>query len=128
RRHFEIIVEGDHAVAIDLGSTNGTLLHGRKLTSANLSDGDVLLAGEAEIRYSERDAQRAHSPSPSSGWPSSSSSGSSSSESPECCAATSSVPDAAARPAEAALGPHPHRPPGRLPRPVPPQPRSPTPI
>lgn len=57
RRHFEIIVEGDHAVANDLGSTNGTLLHGRKLTSANLSDGDVLLAGEAEIRYSERDAQ-----------------------------------------------------------------------
>ena len=57
RRHFEIIVEGDHAVANDLGSTNGTLLHGRKLTSANLADGDVLLAGEAEVRYSERDAQ-----------------------------------------------------------------------
>ncbi|WP_181274207.1 DUF3662 and FHA domain-containing protein [Brevibacterium oceani] len=59
RRHFEIIVEGDHATANDLGSTNGTLLHGRKLTSANLSDGDVLLAGEAEVHYheSERDAQ-----------------------------------------------------------------------
>lgn len=57
RRHFEIIVEGDHAVANDLGSTNGTLLHGRKLTSANLSDGDILLAGEAEVHYSERDAQ-----------------------------------------------------------------------
>ena len=57
RRHFEIIVEGDHAVANDLGSTNGTLLHGRKLTSANLADGDVLLAGEAEVRYSERDGQ-----------------------------------------------------------------------
>ncbi|UVI36138.1 DUF3662 and FHA domain-containing protein [Brevibacterium spongiae] len=57
RRHFEIIVEGDHAVANDLGSTNGTLLHGRKLTSAKLSDGDVLLAGEAEVHYSERDAQ-----------------------------------------------------------------------
>src|SRR5699024_8517427 len=27
RRHFEIIVEGDHAVANDLGSTNGTILH-----------------------------------------------------------------------------------------------------
>lgn len=59
RRHFEIIVEGDHATANDLGSTNGTLLHGRKLTSANLSDGDVLIAGEAEVHYheSERDAQ-----------------------------------------------------------------------
>ena len=53
RRHFEITVERDHAVANDLGSTNGTLLHGRKLTSANLSDGDVLMAGDAEVRYHE---------------------------------------------------------------------------
>ena len=59
RRHFEITVEGDHAVANDLGSTNGTLLRGRKLTSANLSDGDVLMAGDAEVRYheNEQDAQ-----------------------------------------------------------------------
>ena len=59
RRHFEITVEGDHAVANDLGSTNGTLLRGRKLTSANLSEGDVLMAGDAEVRYHEieQDAQ-----------------------------------------------------------------------
>ena len=59
RRHFEITVERDHAVANDLGSTNGTLLRGRKLTSANLSDGDVLMAGDAEVRYheTEQDAQ-----------------------------------------------------------------------
>ncbi|WP_193086256.1 FhaA domain-containing protein [Brevibacterium aurantiacum] len=59
RRHFEITVERDHAVANDLGSTNGTLLRGRKLTSANLSDGDVLMAGDAEVRYheNEQDAQ-----------------------------------------------------------------------
>ncbi|RBP65123.1 type III secretion system (T3SS) inner membrane Yop/YscD-like protein [Brevibacterium sanguinis] len=53
RRHFEIVVESDHAVANDLGSTNGTLLHGRRLTSANLADGDVLMAGDAEVRYHE---------------------------------------------------------------------------
>lgn len=59
RRHFEITVERDHAVANDLGSTNGTLLRGRKLTSANLSEGDVLMAGDAEVRYHEieQDAQ-----------------------------------------------------------------------
>ena len=59
RRHFEITVERDHSVANDLGSTNGTLLRGRKLTSANLSDGDVLMAGDAEVRYheNEQDAQ-----------------------------------------------------------------------
>ena len=56
RRHFEIILDGDHAVANDLGSTNGTLLHGRKLTSANLSNGDILTAGDAEVRYTEQDA------------------------------------------------------------------------
>lgn len=56
RRHFEIVVEGDHAVANDLGSTNGTLLHGRKLTSANLSNGDVLTAGDADVRYTEQDS------------------------------------------------------------------------
>ncbi|MGO2860794.1 MAG: FhaA domain-containing protein [Brevibacterium sp.] len=56
RRHFEITVESDHSVANDLGSTNGTLLRGRKLTSANLTDGDVLMAGDAEVRYSEREA------------------------------------------------------------------------
>lgn len=59
RRHFEITVERDHAIANDLGSTNGTLLRGRKLTSANLTDGDVLMAGDAEVRYheNEQDAQ-----------------------------------------------------------------------
>ncbi len=56
RRHFEIVVEGDHAVANDLGSTNGTPLHGRKLTSANLTNGDVLTAGDAEVRYTEQDS------------------------------------------------------------------------
>ncbi|KZE24597.1 FhaA domain-containing protein [Brevibacterium casei] len=56
RRHFEIVVEGNHAVANDLGSTNGTLLHGRKLTSANLTNGDVLTAGDAEVRYTEQDS------------------------------------------------------------------------
>ncbi|GAA0034089.1 DUF3662 domain-containing protein [Brevibacterium casei] len=56
RRHFEIVVEGDHAIANDLGSTNGTLLHGRKLTSANLGNGDVLTAGDAEVRYTEQDS------------------------------------------------------------------------
>lgn len=53
RRHFEIHVEADHAVANDLGSTNGTILHGRRLTSAGLVDGDVLTAGDAEVVYHE---------------------------------------------------------------------------
>ena len=53
---FGVVVEGGHAVANDLGSTNGTLLHGRKLASANLTIGDVLTAGDAEVRYTEQDS------------------------------------------------------------------------
>ena len=56
RNHAEVILEGWHVLVRDLGSTNGTLLHGRKLTSANLSNGDVLTAGDAEVRYTEQDS------------------------------------------------------------------------
>lgn len=53
RRHFEISVSGPHATATDLGSTNGTLLHGRRITTVNLSDGAVLTAGSSTVRYDE---------------------------------------------------------------------------
>lgn len=53
RRHFEITVSGPHASATDLGSTNGTMLHGRPITTVNLSDGTVLTAGSSTIRYDE---------------------------------------------------------------------------
>lgn len=53
RRHFEITVSGPHATATDLGSTNGTMLHGRPITTVNLSDGTVLTAGSSTIRYDE---------------------------------------------------------------------------
>ena len=53
RRHFEITVSHDHAVATDLGSTNGTLLDGRPIDSVSLSEGTVLTAGDTPVTYSE---------------------------------------------------------------------------
>ncbi|GAA2095427.1 DUF3662 and FHA domain-containing protein [Brevibacterium salitolerans] len=53
RRHFEITVSGPRATATDLGSTNGTLVDGRPITSIALSDGMVLTAGDTPVTYSE---------------------------------------------------------------------------
>lgn len=53
RRHFEITVSGDQAVATDLGSTNGTHMSGRPITSVSLSEGSVLTAGDTPVTYSE---------------------------------------------------------------------------
>lgn len=53
RRHFEITVTHDHAVATDLGSTNGTLLQGRPIDSVTLTEGAVLTAGDTPVTYSE---------------------------------------------------------------------------
>lgn len=53
RRHFEITVSGDQAIATDLGSTNGTLMSGRPIDSISLSEGSVLTAGDTPVTYSE---------------------------------------------------------------------------
>lgn len=53
RRHFEITVSGDQAVATDLGSTNGTHMSGRPISSVSLSEGSVLTAGDTPVTYSE---------------------------------------------------------------------------
>ncbi|WAL39664.1 DUF3662 and FHA domain-containing protein [Brevibacterium sp. BRM-1] len=53
RRHFEITVDGDHATATDLGSTNGTLFDGRRITSITLTDGVELVAGDTAVTFHE---------------------------------------------------------------------------
>ena len=51
RRHFEISIRGGHASATDLGSTNGTLVDGRRITTINLGDGTTLRAGDTRIVF-----------------------------------------------------------------------------
>ena len=55
RRHFEITVRDGHATATDLGSTNGTLLDGRRITSVMLTDGARLTAGDTEVLFRHRE-------------------------------------------------------------------------
>jgi pSer/pThr/pTyr-binding forkhead associated (FHA) protein len=51
RRHAELRQEGATYWLIDLDSTNGTQLNGRKVTRAKLSDGDRIRLGDTEIVF-----------------------------------------------------------------------------
>lgn len=49
RRHAMLSVRGRDVVLIDLDSTNGTLVNGRPVRSAEVRDGDRVTLGEVEI-------------------------------------------------------------------------------
>ncbi|MGO9957426.1 MAG: FHA domain-containing protein [Solirubrobacteraceae bacterium] len=53
RRHAIIALRGDGARVLDDRSSNGTFLNGRPVTTAYLSDGDVLRFGRVVLRYVE---------------------------------------------------------------------------
>lgn len=50
RRHAELDATGPDPRVTDLGSRNGMLVNNRKVTSADLRDGDVIVVGDARIR------------------------------------------------------------------------------
>lgn len=51
RRHAEIRREGDEWVIVDLGSTNGTEINGRRVNRHRLSHGDRILLGETTLEF-----------------------------------------------------------------------------
>ncbi len=51
RQHAEVRRDGAHIWLIDLGSSNGTTLNGRRIDRAAMHDGDVIRLGGTEIRY-----------------------------------------------------------------------------
>ena len=51
RRHAELRLEDDTWWIVDLGSTNGTLLNGRRAKRERLDDGDLLTLGSTEIVF-----------------------------------------------------------------------------
>lgn len=51
RTHFQIIYQDRKYLLVDLGSTNGTLLNGHRVTSAELRHGDQIKAGEAILSF-----------------------------------------------------------------------------
>jgi pSer/pThr/pTyr-binding forkhead associated (FHA) protein len=51
RKHFKITKDDDRFVISDMGSGNGTKVNGTKITSATLSDGDIISAGARQIKF-----------------------------------------------------------------------------
>src|SRR3954452_11224860 len=51
RKHVDVVLENGTAVAEDLGSTNGTLVNGRRISRQPLSDGDVIRIGHSVLVY-----------------------------------------------------------------------------
>jgi hypothetical protein len=51
RKHVEILWDGSRAQANDLGSTNGSLLNGRKLTSSALESGATIEMGATRVTF-----------------------------------------------------------------------------
>jgi Protein of unknown function (DUF3662)/FHA domain len=55
RRHAEVRHEDDAYWIVDLGSTNGTELNGRRVERARLSDGDRITLGATDLRFGHVD-------------------------------------------------------------------------
>ena len=51
RRHAEVVQDGAGYVVVDLGSTNGTELNGRRITREQLSDGDRITIGATDLVF-----------------------------------------------------------------------------
>ncbi|SFP68226.1 FHA domain-containing protein [Geodermatophilus dictyosporus] len=51
RKHVDVVLDSGTAFAEDLGSTNGTLVNGRKITRQALADGDVIRIGHSVLVY-----------------------------------------------------------------------------
>ena len=52
RRHAEIVQEGSTYWLVDLGSTNGTEVDGRRVQRARLDDGSSFTIGETTVTFS----------------------------------------------------------------------------
>ena len=53
RRHAIVVPEGTGVRILDDRSSNGTLVNGRAVEQARLSDGDTILIGRVPLRYIE---------------------------------------------------------------------------
>ena len=51
RRHAEVVQEGAAYLVVDLGSTNGTELNGRRIKREKLTDGDRITIGATDLVF-----------------------------------------------------------------------------
>jgi hypothetical protein len=54
RRHAILVYRRSGSRILDDRSSNGTIVNGRRVTQADLHDGDVLVLGRVVLRYLER--------------------------------------------------------------------------
>jgi pSer/pThr/pTyr-binding forkhead associated (FHA) protein len=57
RVHFMVEVNPPQCRLTDLGSTNGTKVNGRKISAADLADGDLIEAGQTVLLFSMTDEE-----------------------------------------------------------------------
>lgn len=55
RRHYRVFQQGGVWLVEDLGSTNGTLVNGRKMVRQPLVDGDLIRSGSTEVQFVQKD-------------------------------------------------------------------------
>jgi predicted component of type VI protein secretion system len=55
RNHFRVVSQAGAWFVEDLGSTNGTIVNGRRQKRAQLTDGDVIVAGTTELQFVQKD-------------------------------------------------------------------------
>lgn len=55
RNHFRVLHEDGTWMIYDLGSRNGTLVNGARVTSRPLADGDRIVAGATELEFVQKD-------------------------------------------------------------------------
>jgi len=55
RKHFRVVQDGGAYFVEDLGSTNGTVVNGRKSKRARLSDGDLIHVGATRLAFVQKD-------------------------------------------------------------------------
>lgn len=62
RKHVEIVWDGQRAMAVDLGSTNGSKMNGQRFTKVPLSSGQSIVIGQTTITFNvvPQASQRQH--------------------------------------------------------------------
>ena len=64
RNHFRVLPEGGLWFVEDMGSTNGTIVNGRKAQKLPLNDGDVIVVGTTELQFVQKDPFASAAPRP----------------------------------------------------------------
>jgi pSer/pThr/pTyr-binding forkhead associated (FHA) protein len=55
RNHFRVLLEDGAWMLYDLGSRNGTVVNGARVTSRPLADGDRIVVGATELEFVQKD-------------------------------------------------------------------------